>query len=122
MRKWPLGLGVLPLVVAVLGGMLAGLGVFTFGYGEGHAYLSDDSRACINGHIMQPQHDSWIKRSHAAHAICNDCHLPRAFLRHWTAKADNGFFHSWAFTFSIFTSGRHRDRYGPGGWMADQHC
>jgi cytochrome c nitrite reductase small subunit len=102
MRKFPFGISVLPLAVAVLGGMLAGLGVFTFGYGEGHAYLSDDPRACINCHIMQPQYDSWIKSSHAARATCNDCHLPRAFLRRWPAKADNGFFHSWAFTFQDF--------------------
>jgi cytochrome c nitrite reductase small subunit len=92
----------LSVAAAVLVGTLAGLGVFTFGYGEGHAYLSDDPSACANCHIMQPQYDSWLGSSHSAHATCNDCHLPHAFVSRWTAKADNGFFHSWAFTFQDF--------------------
>jgi cytochrome c nitrite reductase small subunit len=94
--------GLLPLFFAALAGALVGLGVFTFGYGEGHAYLSDDPGACTNCHIMQPQYDSWLNSSHHAHATCNDCHLPHAFVGRWTAKADNGFFHSWAFTFEDF--------------------
>lgn len=102
MRKLLFEIGALPLVVAILGGMLAGLGAFTFGYGDGHSYLSDDPNACTNCHIMRPQHDSWLKSSHAARATCNDCHLPQAFLRRWTAKTDNGFFHSWAFTLQNF--------------------
>jgi cytochrome c nitrite reductase small subunit len=92
----------LSLAAAVLVGTLAGLAVFTFGYGEGHAYLSDDPSACANCHIMQPQYDSWLGSSHSAHATCNDCHLPHSFVSRWTAKADNGFFHSWAFTFQDF--------------------
>jgi cytochrome c nitrite reductase small subunit len=94
--------GVLPLVAAACGGALLGLGLFTMGYGEGHAYLSNDPAACANCHIMQPQYDSWLGSSHTAQATCNDCHLPRTFLGRWTAKADNGFFHSWAFTFQDF--------------------
>jgi cytochrome c nitrite reductase small subunit len=94
-------LGFLPLAVAALGGAFAGIGFFTFGYGEGYAYLSDDPEACINCHIMQPHYDSWLGSSHHAHATCNDCHLPRN-ARRWLAKADNGFFHSWAFTFQDF--------------------
>ncbi len=102
MRSPYLSLGALTVAVACLVGMLAGLGVSTFGYGQGHAYLSDDPAACTNCHIMQPQYDSWLKSSHSAHATCNDCHLPREFAQRWTAKADNGFFHSWAFTFQDF--------------------
>jgi cytochrome c nitrite reductase small subunit len=95
-------LGGLVIILAVLLGMLGGIGAFTFGYGEGHAYLSNDPAACTNCHIMQPQFDSWQKSSHDAHATCNDCHLPSEFFHRWTAKADNGFFHSWAFTFQDF--------------------
>jgi cytochrome c nitrite reductase small subunit len=94
-------LGVFPLLLATLLGVLVGVGLFTFVYGEGHSYLSDDPTACINCHIMQDQHDSWLKSSHHAHATCNDCHLPHGATR-WIAKADNGFFHSWAFTFQDF--------------------
>jgi cytochrome c nitrite reductase small subunit len=95
-------LGLLPLVFAALAGAFVGLGLFTFGYGEGHAYLSDDPGACVNCHVMQPQYDSWLNSSHQPRATCNDCHLPHGFLGRWTAKADNGFFHSWAFTFQNF--------------------
>lgn len=93
---------VLTIVFAVLVGLCVGVGVFTFGYGRGHAYLSPDPRACSQCHIMQDQYDSWLKSSHHAHATCNDCHLPHNVAGKWLAKADNGFFHSWAFTFQDF--------------------
>jgi cytochrome c nitrite reductase small subunit len=96
------GQGLLLVLLAAGVGGLAGLGVFTLAYGEGHAYLSDDPAACVNCHIMQPQYDSWLSSSHTAHATCNDCHLPNDFVGRWTAKADNGFAHSWAFTFQDF--------------------
>src|SRR5690606_21428139 len=102
MRNRYLSLGALTIAAACLVGMLAGLGVSTFGYGEGTAYLSDAAAACTQCHIMQPQYDSWLKSSHSGFATCNDCHLPREFVSRWTAKADNGFFHSWAFTFQDF--------------------
>ena len=96
------GRSFLPLILAVLAGALVGVGVFTFGYGKGHAYLGDDPRTCAQCHIMQDHYDSWLKGSHHAHATCNDCHLPGGFVGKWVAKADNGFFHSWAFTFQDF--------------------
>jgi cytochrome c nitrite reductase small subunit len=94
--------GLLTLVLAAIVGLGVGVGVFTFGYGKGHSYLSSDPRACSQCHIMQDQYDSWLKSSHHAHATCNDCHLPNHFAGKWLAKADNGFFHSWAFTFQDF--------------------
>lgn len=95
-------LGPLPILAAAAAGALVGVGIFTLGYGEGHAYLSNDPAACTNCHIMQPQYDSWLNSSHQARATCNDCHLPHDFAGRWIAKADNGFFHSWAFTFQDF--------------------
>lgn len=83
-------------------GVLGGLGVFTFGYGEGHAYLSNDPAACTNCHVMQGQYDSWLKSSHHAVAVCNDCHTPHTFAGKYLTKADNGFFHSLAFTTGDF--------------------
>jgi len=91
-------LGFLPVGVALLGGALAGLGFFTFGYGEGASYLSNDPRACANCHIMQDHYDAWLNSSHKHVATCNDCHLPHNFLGKWITKSDNGFFHSLAFT------------------------
>jgi cytochrome c nitrite reductase small subunit len=87
------------LALSALGGALAGLGAFTFWYGEGASYFSTDPRACVNCHIMSPQYDSWQKSSHHAAAGCIDCHLPHELGPKLVAKADNGFRHSWAFTF-----------------------
>ena len=66
-------------MLAVLLGVLAGIGGFTFLYAEGLSYLSDDPKACVNCHIMQPQYDSWQKASHHTVATCVDCHLPHGF-------------------------------------------
>jgi cytochrome c nitrite reductase small subunit len=92
----------LTLLAAVLAGALIGLGAFTFSYGEGISYLSTDPRACANCHIMWPQYDSWIASSHSRVAGCIDCHLPHSTIPKYIAKADNGFWHSWGFTFQNF--------------------
>jgi cytochrome c nitrite reductase small subunit len=95
---------VLAIAVAVMLGVLGGLGVFTFGYGEGHSYFSNNPVSCVNCHVMQSQYDSWIQSSHHAVATCNDCHLPHDPVGKWVVKADNGFFHSLAFTTGGFKS------------------
>jgi cytochrome c nitrite reductase small subunit len=96
------GVGILPLALAIALGVLGGMGAFTFGYGDGWAYLSNDPQACANCHIMQNHFDSWAKSSHKNVAVCNDCHLPHNFVGKWVTKADNGFFHSLAFTTGNF--------------------
>ena len=85
-------------LMAILVGILSGLGVFTFGYGKGASYFSNDPTACANCHIMQDHFDSWQNSSHHAVATCNDCHLSPHPVGKWITKADNGFFHSLAFT------------------------
>ncbi len=90
--------GVAAVVFAMLLGMLAGAATFTFGYGKGASYLSNDPETCINCHVMQGHMDSWQHSSHHHVAVCNDCHLPHNFLGKYITKADNGFFHSLAFT------------------------
>ena len=100
------GLGRAFVVVAtslvMLVGVLAGVGFFTFGYAQGASYLSNDPQACINCYVMGGHYDSWVKSSHANVAVCNDCHLPHYFAGKWVTKADNGFFHSLAFTLENF--------------------
>lgn len=86
------------LATVVLVGILVGAGAFTFGYGEGASYLSNDPKTCMNCHVMQEHFDSWQQSSHRHVAVCNDCHLPHDFVGKWVSKADNGFFHSVAFT------------------------
>ena len=91
-----------PTAVTIAIGVLAGLGAFTFGYGDGAAYLRDDPASCANCHVMQEQYDSWINSSHQRVATCNSCHVRHDPVRKWITKADNGFFHSLAFTTGRF--------------------
>ena len=83
-------------------GALGGLGFFTFGYGQGYAYLGNNPATCANCHVMQNWYDSWLKSSHHNVAVCNDCHTPHDFVGKYLSKADNGFFHSLAFTTGDF--------------------
>jgi len=94
--------GWLAATAAAAFGTLGGLAAFTFGYGDGAAYLTNNPAACANCHIMQSHYDSWLKSSHENVATCNDCHLPHDFAGKWITKADNGFFHSLAFTTNVF--------------------
>lgn len=100
-RRWA-PVGALSVTLAVLLGLLAGVGTFTFGYAQGLSYFSTDPRACANCHIMQDYYDTWQKSSHHHVAACVDCHLPHDTVRKYVAKADNGLFHSMAFTLDNF--------------------
>ncbi|CAE7468294.1 nrfA [Symbiodinium microadriaticum] len=93
----------LTVAVAAMFGVFGGLGFFTFGYGEGYAYLGNDPASCANCHVMQEFYDSWLKSSHHNVAVCNDCHTPHdSIVAKYLTKADNGFFHSLAFTTGDF--------------------
>lgn len=83
-------------------GVALGTGAFTFHFGEGLSYFSTDPAACANCHIMQSQHDSWLKGSHHEAAGCVDCHLPVSLLPKLLAKASNGWHHSKGFTLENF--------------------
>jgi cytochrome c nitrite reductase small subunit len=99
-RRGALSVPVLVLCLAV--GVFIGVGGFTFALARGGSYLSSDPVACINCHIMREAHDSWQKSSHHAMATCNDCHVPHDIIGKLLTKADNGFRHSWGFTFQDF--------------------
>jgi cytochrome c nitrite reductase small subunit len=90
------------VVLTVMLGILGGIGAFTFGYGKGWSYMSNNPAGCANCHVMQGHYDSWQNSSHRHVAVCNDCHLPHHPLGKWITKADNGFFHSLAFTLENF--------------------
>jgi cytochrome c nitrite reductase small subunit len=79
-------------------GVLAGMGTFTFGYGKGASYLSNNPAGCANCHVMQDHFDSWQHSSHHHVAVCNDCHLPHNFVGKWATKAEDGLMHSAKFT------------------------
>jgi cytochrome c nitrite reductase small subunit len=90
------------LLFFALLGVCLGLGGYTFYYAQGHSYLSDDPRACVNCHIMRDQYDSWQKSPHHDVATCNDCHTPKGLIRKYWTKAENGYHHSRAFTLQDF--------------------
>ncbi|MBI3680900.1 MAG: cytochrome c nitrite reductase small subunit [Acidobacteria bacterium] len=90
------------LFLGSLCGIFLGVGVFTFGYAKGAAYLTDNPAACANCHVMREQQAGWMKSSHRQAAVCNDCHAPEGFVPKYATKALNGFFHSWAFTTDRF--------------------
>ena len=87
------------ILLAVLVGMLGGIGGHTFRYARGFSYLSDDPNVCINCHIMNDQFNSWLNSSHQGVANCNDCHVAPGFPRNYISKAINGYHHSVGFTF-----------------------
>lgn len=90
------------VTLAVLVGILAGLGGFTLWYAKGLSYLTNDPRACVNCHIMREQYDGWSHSSHKAVAVCNDCHTPKHLVNKYFTKALNGYNHSVKFTFGGF--------------------
>ncbi len=90
------------LVLAIMIGVGAGVGSYTFRYAEGLSYFSTDPEACINCHIMNPQFASWQKSSHHTAAVCVDCHLPESFIPKYIAKAENGWRHGKLFTTQNF--------------------
>src|SRR6188474_1625942 len=92
----------LPLLVSLAIGLAAGLGVYTFLYAKGGSYLTDDPVACRNCHVMEGQYQGWIKSSHRAVAVCNDCHTPAGHIPKYATKALNGYRHSFAFTSGRF--------------------
>jgi cytochrome c nitrite reductase small subunit len=83
-------------------GTIMGLGLYTFAYGRGFSYLSNDPQACINCHVMRDVWEGWNHSSHKAVASCNDCHIPHNLPAKYYAKALNGLHHSAAFTTGNF--------------------
>ena len=87
---------------AGLAGCIAGLGGFTFYYGEGLSYFKDDPKACTNCHVMRSVYDGWNHGTHKAIASCNSCHAPHNLVGKLLIKGINGFNHSVAFTSGKF--------------------
>lgn len=83
----------------LLGGIVAGLGLYTLYMSRVHSYLSDDPSACVNCHIMTPYHQSWRHSAHAQWATCNDCHVPHDnVFKKYAFKAKDGLYHAAVFT------------------------
>jgi cytochrome c nitrite reductase small subunit len=90
------------VILGVLAGLAAGLGGFVFVYARGTSYLTNDPRACANCHVMEDHYRGWQASSHHGVAVCNDCHTPPGVVAKYAVKAENGFWHSFAFTTGKF--------------------
>jgi cytochrome c nitrite reductase small subunit len=85
-----------PIALAgIFVGLTVGLGLYTFVYARGYAYLTNNPQACTNCHVMQEYYDGWIKSAHRSVAACNDCHTPHNFFGKYATKLENGFFTLW---------------------------
>ncbi len=91
-----------PIVIALVAGIAAGVGSYTFVYARGYSYVTNDPQACANCHIMQAHYDAWTRASHRSVAVCNDCHTPPGLIPKYVTKAQNGFWHSFYFTTGRF--------------------
>lgn len=89
-------------IIGTVIGVATGVVGYTFIYAKGASYLTNNPAACANCHIMQDHFDAWIKSSHRSAATCNDCHTPPGLIPKYLTKADNGFWHSFAFTSGNF--------------------
>jgi cytochrome c nitrite reductase small subunit len=114
------GITLLYVLIAVLVGAATGLGIFTFGYADGAAYMTNNPEACVNCHVMREQFDGWVKSSHGKFATCNDCHAPHNFVGKYYCKSRNGFFHSLAFTTGNFPDQIQMHEYNRG--VVEQNC
>jgi cytochrome c nitrite reductase small subunit len=91
-----------PILIALIAGITAGIGAYTFVYARGYSYVSNDPQACANCHIMRAHYDAWTRASHRSVAVCNDCHTPAGLVPKYVTKGLNGFWHSFYFTTGRF--------------------
>lgn len=80
-------------------GAVVGMAGYVAYISNAASYLSDDPKACINCHIMNPMYASWQHSSHGRATTCNDCHVPHDSVvsKYWF-KANDGLRHSLLFT------------------------
>jgi cytochrome c nitrite reductase small subunit len=90
------------IVLEITIGLFIGVGAYTFLYAKGYSYFTNNPNACANCHVMNQQYNGWIKSSHHAVAVCNDCHTPEGMIGKYYTKASNGFWHSFYFTTGWF--------------------
>ncbi|MDR1008435.1 MAG: cytochrome c nitrite reductase small subunit [Campylobacteraceae bacterium] len=96
-NKVLVGSAIVVFVVAI------GLLIYILNISKAFSYLTSDSKACINCHVMNTQYATWQHSSHASVAGCADCHLPQnGVVSKYISKAKDGFNHAIAFTFNNY--------------------
>lgn len=88
----------MPFVILL--GIFSGIFLTIFQLSNAISYLSDDSKTCINCHVMKPEYATWMHSSHRSVAVCNDCHVPHEnIIKKYYFKANDGLRHATWFTF-----------------------
>lgn len=87
------------LPVLLLAAVFCGLSAYAVYISKFTSYLGNESKTCINCHIMSPQYITWSRSSHFTHTNCNDCHVPHdnIFSKYYF-KAKDGMRHATIFT------------------------
>ena len=87
------------LFVGICMGIIAGLVVYLTIESKAPSYLSDDSKACANCHVMLSSYNTWEQSSHRENAQCIDCHIPHEnIVRQYVAKGMDGLRHAYVFS------------------------
>ena len=87
------------LLLFILGGIIAGLGIYIIYMSRAYSYLLDEPSTCVNCHIMTPYYQSWNHSSHAQWTTCNGCHVPQNNVAEkYAFKAMDGLYHAAVFT------------------------
>lgn len=87
------------ILICVLLGTAAGMGVVIARISNVVSYLSDSPETCMNCHVMTDAYATWKRGSHARVAVCNDCHVPHNNpVAKMAFKGMDGTRHSYVFT------------------------
>ncbi len=115
-------------VLLILLCVLVITGIYTFINAKGTSYLSNDSTACNNCHIMNDVYHDYTNSVHARkvkgepRATCSDCHLPHSFVSKWIAKAESGIGHAYSFTFKLDSLPTHLSATEKSKKMIQDNC
>ena len=60
----------------ICAGLVFGLAAYLTIESKAPSYLSTDSKACANCHVMLSAYNTWEQSSHRENAKCVDCHIP----------------------------------------------
>lgn len=93
-KKTSLGFVILIFVL----GFIVGGAIYNLYNAQVLDYLSSDSKACANCHVMNEVFNDHSKSPHKS-LDCIDCHLPHSFVAKWLNKAKTGIGHAYHFTF-----------------------
>ena len=87
----------------ICAGLVFGLAAYLTIESKAPSYLSTDSKACANCHVMLSAYNTWEQSSHRENAKCVDCHIPHNnVVNKYVAKAMDGTRHAYVFSTNTY--------------------